>query len=220
MSAACSTVVYPEWLWRVALGAQGRRGRECWAVDSGAVRADSIVMDAADARDIKLSREGDGSAYERLVRRHQQAVARRMAKFTTDRRQLEELTQDVFVEAFFALRSYRGAAPFEHWLMGIATRVGYHFWKQRDRERRREPLPEIPVSVPAADDSVAAVLAKLPARDRIVVTLLYLEERSVAEAAAILGWTQTMVKVQAFRARGKLRKLMTATPPRTQGDAS
>jgi RNA polymerase sigma-70 factor (ECF subfamily) len=41
-----------------------------------------------------------------------------------------------------------------------------------------------------------------------VVTLMYLEDRSVAETAALTGWSKTMVKVQAFRARAKLRKMM------------
>jgi RNA polymerase sigma-70 factor (ECF subfamily) len=57
-------------------------------------------------------------------------------------------------------------------------------------------------------DDVAAALEQLPPRDRLVLTLLYLESRSVAEAADLAGWSQTMVKVQAYRARGKLRKLL------------
>ena len=178
---------------------------------------DASPLDPADARDIKLSTGGDGPAFERLIRRHQQAITRRMAKFSSNPRHLEELTQDVFVEAFLSLRSFRGEAPFPHWLMGIATRVGYKFWKQQSRDRKREPLPEIPYSTPAVDDSLAPVLAQLPPRDRIVVTLLYLEEKSIAEAAAILHWSQTMVKVQSFRARAKLRKLMTAPTAKSDG---
>jgi RNA polymerase sigma-70 factor (ECF subfamily) len=41
-----------------------------------------------------------------------------------------------------------------------------------------------------------------------VLTLLYLEQCTVAEAAELCGWTQTMVKVQAYRARNRLRKLL------------
>jgi RNA polymerase sigma-70 factor (ECF subfamily) len=51
-------------------------------------------------------------------------------------------------------------------------------------------------------------LEKLSPRDRLVITLLHLEERSVAEAAEHTGWSQTMVKVQAFRARARLKKLL------------
>ena len=51
------------------------------------------------------------------------------------------------------------------------------------------------------------LLAQLPPRDRLVLTLRYVEEHSVEAAAELTGWTRTMVKVQAWRARGKLRKL-------------
>jgi RNA polymerase sigma-70 factor, ECF subfamily len=53
-----------------------------------------------------------------------------------------------------------------------------------------------------------------------VLTLLYLESHSVAEAAELAGWSQTMVKVQAYRARQKLRKLIDEShhfPPRELG---
>ena len=52
------------------------------------------------------------------------------------------------------------------------------------------------------------LLAKLPPRDRLVLTLLYLEGLSVAQAAQRAGWSKAMVKVQAFRARKKLRALL------------
>jgi RNA polymerase sigma-70 factor (ECF subfamily) len=55
---------------------------------------------------------------------------------------------------------------------------------------------------------VAVALEQLPPRDRLVLTLLYLESRSVAEAAELAGWSESMVKVQAHRARQKLRALL------------
>ena len=62
-------------------------------------------------------------------------------------------------------------------------------------------------SVDAADAAgrVHALLAELPPRDRLVLTLIYLEGCSVSEAAEQAGWSQTMTKVQAHRARKKLR---------------
>ena len=51
------------------------------------------------------------------------------------------------------------------------------------------------------------LLAQLPPRDRLVLTLRYLEECDVAETARRIGWTQTMVKVQTLRARKKLEKI-------------
>jgi RNA polymerase sigma-70 factor (ECF subfamily) len=54
---------------------------------------------------------------------------------------------------------------------------------------------------------VGRLLSQLPSEDRLVISLLDLEERSVKEIAAITGWSVSLVKVRAFRARRKLRKL-------------
>ena len=115
----------------------------------------------------------------------------------------------------FSLKNFRGDAPLEHWLTRIATRVGYRFWTQRKQDRDRvialtDMAPSKTTSPETNENSDAAallagVLDELPPRDRLVVTLLYLEERTVAEAADLAGWSQVMVKVQAFR---RLRKLL------------
>lgn len=122
--------------------------------------------------------------------------------------------QDAFVEAYMSLASYKGKAPFEHWLLRIATRTGYRHWKSQRRQRERETLiADAAVIVsddPGPDEAAAFVhelLAKLPPRDRLVLTLLYVEGLSIAEVAAQTGWTKTMVKAQSFRARGRARRL-------------
>lgn len=135
-----------------------------------------------------------------------------------DRRELEELVQDVFVEAYLSLATYRGEAPYLHWLRRIATRTGYRHWrnKTRDRERRTQLDRVNQGPMPSADDlepSEAAqhlfrLLEQLPVRDRLVLTLLYFEECSTEEIAARMGWSRTLVKVSAFRARQKLRRQM------------
>jgi RNA polymerase sigma-70 factor, ECF subfamily len=174
--------------------------------------------DAAILADVRAAARGDGEAYSRIIGRYQQTIARRMHRFTHDLTAIEELVHDVFVEAYFSLGKYRGEAPLEHWLQRIATRVGYKYWERRQRERTIS-FDDGLHAVAAADDraadnntveEVATALERLPPRDRLVLTLLYIESRSVAEAADLAGWSQTMVKVQAHRARGKLRKLLGA----------
>lgn len=174
----------------------------------------------ADLEDTRLSRQGDPDSYRRLVERHQEYVAGIMWKFSRDHQVHEELVQDVFVEAYLSLHTYREEAPFAHWLSRIATRVGYHHWKQQSRRRENESfslqdwdqmaLDE--TEQPGADPASAAemlhnLLAQLPPRDRLVLTLRYLEGCSVVETAHRTGWTRTMVKVQALRARKKLERL-------------
>jgi len=176
------------------------------------------ATDAEDQRDAALAAGGDGEAYARIVRRHQGAVAGWMWRFTRDPGEQRELVQDVFVQAYTSLPRYRGDGPFGHWLHKIAVRAGYAFWRERARRTRErgldaedlERLAEDPADAGAAEaaEVVARVLERLPPRDRAVLTLLYLEEKTVAEAADLLGWSRSMVKVQAWRARAKVRILL------------
>jgi RNA polymerase sigma-70 factor, ECF subfamily len=179
-------------------------------VDSRPMRARDEMLSA----DVRAAVGGDGEAYARIIRAHQGAIAARMVRFSRDAGVIEEIVHDVFVEAYFSLGRYRGDAPLEHWLQRIATRVGYRYWTRRERERVRVgPLPsDVGDSRQAtrgdAVDEVAALLERLSPRDRLVLTLLYVEGQSVAEAAELAGWSQTMVKVQAYRARRRLKKLV------------
>ena len=179
---------------------------------------EACVPDAHDIEDIRKSREGDSDAFRQLIERHQAHIGRIMWRFSRDQRVHEELVQDVFVEAYLSLRTYRGKSPFAHWLSRIATRVGYHYWKQTGRQRTTESfsLQEWDELASGATENrnpsqAAAVLhelmAKLPPRDRLVLTLRYLEECDVAETARRTGWTRSMVKVQTWRARKKLQQL-------------
>ena len=208
----------PLWLsWDLGL-AWASRPRD----DASDAPDDAEAADLADRRDVRDSLAGDGDAFARLVRRHQAAVAALMWRFTRDRGQWEELVHDVFVEAFVSLPTFKGRSPLVHWLRRIAVRVGYRWWRRRERDKAIAPLEagqwavlrERDAGQAAADEAgqlVHAVLGRLPVRDRLVLTLLYLEGSSVRDAARLTGWSQTMVKVQAHRARKRLRKLLGET---------
>lgn len=179
---------------------------------------DSSQASEADWTDIAETLGGNGQAYGRLVSRYQDQIASQMWRLSRQKADCEQLVHEVFVEAYMSLRAYKGRAPFLHWLRRIATRVGYRYWKQQARLRKQSSVPiqdwhrsVEPVnndSAEAAATLVHSLLAELPPRDRLVLTLIYLEECSVAQAAELSGWSQTMVKVQAHRARKKLKKLL------------
>jgi RNA polymerase sigma-70 factor, ECF subfamily len=181
----------------------------------------SISAMPGDLADIELTRGGDSDAYRRLVERHQGHVGRILWRFSRDRAVHEELVQDTFVEAYMSLHTYREKGPFEHWLARVATRVGYRFWKDKARRQTSQPLSLEQWDRATADDGIVdalepgdaaallyGLLEQLPARDRLVLTLRYLDECDVLETARRTGWTQAMVKVQTLRARKKLRKLI------------
>lgn len=185
--------------------------------DSDAVAKASVV--SIERQDIAAARGGDDEAFRRIVQRFQSTIATQMQRFSRDPMIVEELVHDVFVEAFVSLNGFRHHSPFEHWLRKIAVRVGYRRWKtqSRDRDRREamlnEPSLRAALQTPCqtasdANDRLHTVLETMSHRDRLVLTLLYWDDCTVAEAAELAGWTQTMTKVQAHRARKKLKRLL------------
>lgn len=173
-------------------------------------------MHSQDASDVKRCLAGDQEAYARLVERYQAIVTQRMMRFTRDLNECEELVQTVFVRAYCTLGSYRGQGPFLHWLGVICTRVGYDFWG-RERQARRAALADCLERVdPVSDRSLTpteaaeiahALLARLPKADRLVLTLMYLEDCSTKEIARRTGWSRAVVKMRALRARRRIRTI-------------
>jgi len=193
------------------------------AAESGVVRhAAGLAVDGVDWDDIQATLGGSRDAFARLINRYQQAIAGQMWRFTRQPSVFEDLVHDVFVEAYLSLDRFQGRSPFLHWLRKIAVRVGYRHWRAEDQRRRRisVPLDEAVTVAVAEEDGNAAdtrarvhgAIARLSPRDRVVITLIHLEEHSVATTAALLGWSETMVKVQAFRARRKLEKMLNEWP--------
>ena len=172
----------------------------------------------AELEDVRQSLQGNSDAYTRLIKQHQSHVSRILWRFSRDRLVHEELVQDVFVEAYLSMGSYREKAPFSHWLSRIATRIGYRYWKQLARRGETESFSlaeweELPGKSPEEMDPGRAaemlyrLLGQLRPRDRLVLTLRYLEGCDVAETARRTGWTKSLVKIQSLRARKRLEKL-------------
>jgi RNA polymerase sigma-70 factor (ECF subfamily) len=150
----------------------------------------------------------------RIVRSH---LPRRVAE--------EDLAQEVFMKMFTRVDQYQGAVPFTHWVSRIAvTTCIDHLRSQKRRpEFRWADLSEgeadaldavmtaegdvAPDDALAAKELVHKLLDQLKPDDRLVIQLLDLEQKSIAEISASTGWNQSLIKVRAFRARRKLQKL-------------
>jgi len=181
---------------------------------------------ASDQARVAAALAGDESAYLAIVEEHQPMVARLMWRFTRDPLKLEELVHDTFVQTYLSLPKYRGAGPLGGWIRTIGVRTGYRHWRDKARDKEREELNEQVARAPwneteaepeldspeAAHRELYDALAQLPPRDRLVLTLLYWENCTTEEAAKLSGWSGSMVRVQAFRARKKLKKLMESKP--------
>jgi RNA polymerase sigma factor (sigma-70 family) len=138
--------------------------------------------------------------------------------------QVEDLVQDIVLKMFQRLPSYQARAgiAFSHWLSRLAVNTCLDAIRSQDRRSRRERLPAdqqrflealVDDRAQPAEEAFAArelvqrLLASLPPRDALLLTLLDLEGRSIAEVALTTGWNRTLIKVRAFRARGRLRAL-------------
>jgi RNA polymerase sigma-70 factor (ECF subfamily) len=182
-------------------------------------------MDPSESDLIAAVLRGDSASFEPLVAKYSPrvfATARRYARRSSE---VEDIAQEVWLKAFDKLRSYRGEAPFEHWLMRLTVRTCFDFLRghQRNREASFSDLsqPEndwlerfmaAPESAgehaEAAKVLVARILDKLSPAARLVITLLEIEDRSVREISELTGWSVTLVKVRAFRARAQMRKIV------------
>lgn len=126
---------------------------------------------------------------------------------------------------FTRLEQYQGHVPFPHWVSRIAvtTCIDQLRAQKRRPEFRWADLSEneaevldnvitderdvLPGDALAARELVQKLLGQLKPDDRLVIQLLDLEQKTIAEISALTGWNQTLVKVRAFRARRKLQKL-------------
>jgi RNA polymerase sigma-70 factor (ECF subfamily) len=183
-------------------------------------------MERTEAELIAAVLRGDAASFEPLVQKHTPRVFATARRYARRQSEVEDIAQEVWLKAFEKLRSFRGEAPFEHWLMRLTVRTCYDFLRghQRNRESAFSDLtgPEtdwlerfITQPEAAAETADAAkllvehVLEKLSPPARLVITLLEIEDRPVKEIARLTGWSVALVKVRAFRARAEMRKILT-----------
>src|SRR6266508_813064 len=145
---------------------------------------------------------GDEGAFEQLFERHRRQVGRIGSRFFAQREQIEEIIQDTFTKAYFALSTYHGthAASFKAWLTQIAVNCCYdHLRRARRRPEQgfgdieeseaqefaaqlRSPPSDVETEL-VSRDLATKLLARLSTEDRLVLTLLDVEGFSVAEIA-------------------------------------
>jgi len=174
------------------------------------------IDESTDERLIQSTLAGDDEAFAELVRRHKRKVFGIAVRFARNDAELADICQEIFVKAYQKLKSFRGEAPFEHWVSRIAVRSCYDFLRATKHDRENVSLDGIDVGaddnrdVQHASELLQWAMTRLHDDDRLVITLLELEERSVRETAELTGWSEANVKVRAFRARQALKKILEA----------
>jgi RNA polymerase sigma-70 factor (ECF subfamily) len=190
---------------------------------------DSVTTGPSDAELVSQVRAGDDAAFEELFTRHRRRVALIASRFFRRREQIEEVVQESFAKAFFALGEFsnRQAESFGAWLARIAFNVCYDELRRLKRrpesslseldedeaawlrERTRDSRDSRGVESEAVSRELAAkLLARLSPEDRLVLVMLDVEGLSTAEISEVTGWSVSKVKVRAHRARAHLRKVL------------
>ncbi len=176
------------------------------------------LQQTPDERLAVSSRAGDFAAFEELVRRYENRIYSFLFQLSRHEADAREATQDTFVQAFKSIAQYDPGRCFASWLFTIARRKGI------DCFRARIPLggEEIPEGSDTAtpsdllsqrEDSQGLwkqARAALPDVQFQALWLRYAEEMEITQIAAVLGKSQTHVKVLLFRARQKLASRLEA----------
>jgi RNA polymerase sigma-70 factor (ECF subfamily) len=198
--------------------------------DAATARALAQTHDETSDLDlIARTSTGDDEAFEELFKRHRRRVALIAGRFFRQPQEIEEVVQEAFTKAYFALGDFTGAqgASFAAWLARITFNACY------DELRRLKRRPESTLSevsdeetawlkeqlhatgagsnveaAAIARDLAAKLLSRLSPEDRLLLVMLDAEGLSVSEIAQLNRWSISKVKVRAHRARMSLRRVL------------
>ncbi len=189
----------------------------------------SVPAQVADEELVKRMQAGDLTAFDSLVLRYRRKITAVAWRFFPDAADAEDMAQDAFVRAFTNMEKLRPGVPFRNWLYRITINLCLDQMRKQARRPQqtetdltrteqdwleRKLYREGTYSEPrfrdhlVAKELISKVLQRIAPKDRLVLHLIYGEGRSVKEVASTLGWSNTNVKVRAFRARRALRNYL------------
>jgi RNA polymerase sigma-70 factor, ECF subfamily len=179
-------------------------------------------MADADAELVLQSQNGSPAAFEELVRKHQRMIHSLTFRMTGSLADAEDLAQETFIRAYAQIGTFRGTAKFSSWLYRVAINTCLN-WRQSEARRfhlhancagdastqyfngEHDPAGD------ASNQPVQEALLKLPAKQRAAIVLTIYDGLNHAEAARVLGCSETTVSWRVFAARRKLKRWLTTT---------
>ncbi|HEV8505981.1 MAG TPA: RNA polymerase sigma factor [Chitinophagaceae bacterium] len=176
----------------------------------------------SDSEIISLVLKGDHNAYALLVERYKSYVFTLTFRFTKNREDAEEVSQDIFVKAYRSLADFKGTAKFSTWLYTIVNTTCITFLRKKrldvkslDDERTFEVADSQDSGFRANQVEqksrlimVNQAIAMLNPDDAEIITLFYKNEQSLEEISQILGVEVNAAKVRLHRARARLKDKM------------
>ena len=171
---------------------------------------------------IKSVLQGNQRDYSELVKRYQNFVFTIVLRYTENREDAEEISQDVFVKAYRSLADFRGESKFTTWLYTIVTTTCITFLRKKkldvqslDNERVFAVADNIDSGMRANQveqkskvNMVNKAIGLLSPDDAQIITLFYKGEQSLEEIATIMGMETNTIKVRLHRARTRLKEKM------------
>ena len=165
---------------------------------------------------------GDQQAYALLVDRYQNYVFTLALRFTKNREDAEEMSQDIFIKAYRSLSDFRGAAKFSTWLYTIVNNTCISFLRKKKLEVHsldNEKVFEVAdnqesgmranmIEQKSRIAMVNKAIALLSTDDAEIITLFYKGEQTLEEISNILGLETNTAKVRLHRARARLKEKM------------
>jgi RNA polymerase sigma-70 factor (ECF subfamily) len=187
----------------------------------------AVKVERTDRQLVDLVLAGDEFAFEQIFDRHKRMVAAVGARYFRRPEQIEEIIQLSFSKAFVELKRFRGLHELSlaSWIARIATNACFDTLRSEKRkpedlccdltEGEMESLTGIGAAQSADAENLLLhrdlaekLLSRVAADDRALLQMLYVEEMSVAEIADITGWSQSKVKIRAWRSRNTLRRAL------------
>jgi len=173
---------------------------------------------------VRRASEGESEAFGELVSRYQNRVFHLALGFTRDRASADDLAQEIFLKAYLALPGFKWKAEFSTWLYRLAiNHIKDYLRKMKRKVRREAPLEEVRVQhLPDEGEEareeeelmekrrqlLEKVMATLPEKYRIVLTLRDVEGLAYETIASLLGTSLGTVDSRLHRARKLLREKM------------
>lgn len=174
-------------------------------------------MADADADLVLQCQKGSPAAFEELIRNHQRMIHSLTFRMTGSLADAEDLAQETFIRAYGQIATFRGTAKFSTWLYCIAVNICLN-WRQSEARRFQlqancagdfsaQHLNSENASVEnQSSEQVQSALLKLPAKQRAAIVLTIYDGLNHAEAAQVLGCSETTVSWRVFAARRKLKR--------------
>jgi RNA polymerase sigma-70 factor, ECF subfamily len=181
----------------------------------------------SDKQLIELVLAGDESAFENIFNRYKRLVAAISSRYFQRPEQIEEIIQITFTKVYFECKNFHGQHNFSlaSWLGKITTNLCLDALRHQKRKaenllcelsdaERENLFTSTTTTNSSAENSLInrdlaeKLLSHLSAEDRAVLQMLDAEQMSVSDIAQITGWSNSKIKVRAYRARTALRKIL------------